>query len=58
MVSLLIFAVVLTCGLLIGGYLWWKTRKLRRQMREREPGGRVTEGEMVRDRESDHEVRR
>lgn len=42
------FAVVLT----FGGYLWWKTRHLRRQMRARmeaqsPPTGNVIEGEFV-----------
>lgn len=53
MVSLLVFAVLLTGGLLIGGYLWWKTRELRKQMRERPPGGRVIEGQGTRDVERD-----
>jgi hypothetical protein len=49
------FAVVLT----VGGYLWWKTRELRRQIRERvheqsmhsqarsRPAGVVIEGEVI-----------
>ena len=49
MLSLFIFAVLAAIGLAFGGYLWWKTRKLRRQMRERPPGGRVIDGEVVRD---------
>lgn len=53
MVSLLVFAVVLTVGLLAWGYLWWKTRELRRQMRERQPGGRIIEGNVIRDVERD-----
>jgi len=50
MFSLLVFAILVTGGLLVWGYLWWKTRELRRQMRERPPGGRVIEGETIRDR--------
>lgn len=50
MFSLLVFAILATGGLLVWGYLWWKTRDLRRQMRERPPGGRVIEGETIRDR--------
>lgn len=40
--------VVLT----VGGYLWWQTRELRRQMRARmqpqpQAGGEVIEGEVI-----------
>ncbi|MBI3527479.1 MAG: hypothetical protein HY067_05860 [Betaproteobacteria bacterium] len=49
MLSLLVFAVVAAIGLILGGYLWWKTRALRRRMRERPPGGRVIDGEVIRD---------
>lgn len=49
MFSLFVFAVVATIGLMLGGYLWWKTRELRKQMRERPPGGRVIDGEVIRD---------
>jgi len=52
MFSLLIFAVVAAIALLAGGYLWWKTRALRRQIREQPSGGRVIEGEVIRDPES------
>jgi Flp pilus assembly protein TadB len=58
MFSLLVFAILVTVGLLVWGYLWWKTRELRRQMRERPPGGRVIEGEAVRDDESHDKVER
>lgn len=58
MFSLLVFAVVVTGALLVWGYLWWKTRELRRQMRERPPGGRVIEGETIRDVESHDRLRR
>ena len=50
--SLLIFAAVAAVALLAGSYLWWKTRPLRRKLREQPPGGRVIEGEVVRDAES------
>lgn len=55
--SLVFFAVVFSVGLLIWAYVWWKTRELRKQvreqmgaqMREQPPGGNVIEGEVVRD---------
>lgn len=58
MFSLLVFAVALAGGLLVGGYLWWKTRELRRQMREQPPEGRVIEGEAIRDDGPGDEARR
>ncbi|HVS25819.1 MAG TPA: hypothetical protein VHE58_00670 [Burkholderiales bacterium] len=58
MFSLLVFAILVTGGLLVWGYLWWKTRELRRQMRERRPGGRVIEGETIRDVGSHDKVER
>jgi hypothetical protein len=33
-VSIALFAVVLTVGAIVWGYLWWKTRDLRKAMRE------------------------
>ena len=65
MFSLLLFAVALVVGLLLWGWLWWKTRELRGQMRERQmegmddhpPGGRVIEGEVVREEVDDGERR-
>ena len=69
--SILLFAVVLTVGLVGWGYLWWKTRELRKVIREqggigtiiREQNGtgargqRVTiiEGEVIRNGKSDRE---
>jgi threonine/homoserine/homoserine lactone efflux protein len=53
MFSLLVFAIVVTGGLLVLGYLWWKTRDLRKQIREqmgeRPTGERVIEGEVIRE---------
>ena len=49
MLSLLVFAFVAAIGLMLGGYLWWKTRELRKQMRDRPQGGRIIEGEVIRD---------
>ncbi len=45
--SLLVFAIVATAAMLILGFLWWKTRDLHRQMRERRPGGRVIDGQVI-----------
>ena len=54
--SLVLFAVLAVGGLLVWVYLWWKTRELRRQMREHpqqtydtQENGRVIEGEVIRD---------
>jgi len=51
--ALVVAAVVVTSGLLIVAYVWWKTRELRKQMRDRPAGGRVIEGEVIRDVEAD-----
>lgn len=32
--SIAFFVFILAAGLVVGGYLWWKTRDLRRQLRE------------------------
>jgi Flp pilus assembly protein TadB len=57
MFSVLLFAVVLTAGAMAWGYLWWRTRDLRKQMRKHPPGGvviegRVIEGEVIREVDS------
>jgi len=62
MFSVVLFAVVLTVGVAAWGYFWWKTRDLRRQMREQggpaawaaaraaqREGGLVLEGEVIRE---------
>jgi|SRR5688572_23983194 hypothetical protein len=49
MFSLIVFALLAAAGLLVLGYLWWRTRDLRRHLRERPPGGHVIEGEMIRE---------
>ena len=54
MFSLVIFAAVAAIALLAGIYLWWKTRALRRQLRECPSSGRVLEGEVIREAESLH----
>lgn len=62
MASLLLFAILLTGGFLVGGYLWWKARDLRRrmrdQMRAQRSGGRVVEGEVIRNVDADDSARR
>jgi len=49
MFSLLLFAVIAAGATLVWAVLWWKTRGLRRRMREQPPGGRVFEGEVIRE---------
>ena len=49
-VSLAFLAVGLTVLLIFGGYFWWKTRDLRKQIRERmqpQPSGDIIEGELI-----------
>jgi predicted membrane protein len=51
-VSLVFVAIGLAVVLIFGGYLWWKTRELRRQLRagmqgQQRPGGEVIEGEVI-----------
>jgi ABC-type bacteriocin/lantibiotic exporter with double-glycine peptidase domain len=53
MFSVLLFVVILTVGAIVWGYLWWRTRDLRRQMRAHPPNdvvmkGEVIEGEVIR----------
>jgi len=47
MFSVLIFVAVLTVGAMAWGYLWWKTRDLRKQMRNHPLGEEVIEGEVI-----------
>lgn len=58
MLPLLVFAVVAVVALGVLGYFWWKTRELRRQMREHPPGGRVIEGEVIVETVAEDETRR
>lgn len=50
MVSAVLFAAVLAVGTVALGWLWWKTRAVRKQMRDHPPGGLVIEGEVIRER--------
>lgn len=43
--SVVLLAIIVVLGLAALGYVWWRTRKLRRAMREQAPGGQVIEGE-------------
>jgi uncharacterized iron-regulated membrane protein len=52
LVSLVFVAIALAVVLIFGGYLWWKTRELRSELRARmqgqsQPAGRVIEGEVI-----------
>ena len=49
MFSVLALAVVAVIIVIAVIYVWWKTRDLRRNLRENPPGGRVIDGESERD---------
>ena len=51
MFSVVALAVVAVIVVIAVGYVWWKTRDLRRRMRENPPGGRVIDGDVVRERD-------
>jgi hypothetical protein len=64
MFSIVALAVVAVGGTLFAGWLWWKTRALRKAMREaapvgpRQPQESVIEGEFVRETvDNDHRLR-
>jgi uncharacterized protein HemX len=68
MFSLVALAVVAVVGVALGGWLWWKTRTLRKQMqqmREAQPvrndqpahGDQVIEGEFIREVPPDQRLR-
>jgi hypothetical protein len=53
-ISLAVFAVAMMGVLVVGAYIWWKTRDLRKQMRASSSDnnvieGRVIEGQVVRE---------
>ena len=47
MFSALLLMVILTVGAMAWGYLWWRTRDLRKQMRKHPPSDVVVEGEVI-----------
>ncbi len=60
MFSLVALAVIAVGGLIIGGWLWWKTRAIRQQMKDmqatmqtQQPAteGHIIEGEVIRESE-------
>ncbi len=49
-VSVTFIVIGLAVVLTFGGYLWWQTRDLRKQLRARmqpQPGGEIIEGEVI-----------
>jgi hypothetical protein len=49
MFSVVLVAVIVVAGVLGWVYLWWKTRELRKMMRNYPPGGVTMEREMAND---------
>lgn len=49
-VSLVMLAVVLGAGIAIGGFVWWKTRDLRKQLREQAMRAQEMHEQQVRER--------
>jgi hypothetical protein len=47
MFSVVLLAVLVVAGLAAWAWFWWKTRELRKSMRERPPDGHVIDGEAV-----------
>ena len=45
--SLFVFAFIIAGGAMAWAYLWWKTRAVRKQMRERPAGGQIIEGDVI-----------
>ena len=59
MFSVVLFAAVATVAAVAWGYLWWKTRDLRKKMREAKPEeGLVLEGEVIREGEERNDFMR
>ena len=47
MFSVLLFVVILVVGAMAWGYVWWRTRDLRKQMRQYSPSDVVVEGDVI-----------
>lgn len=47
MFSLVILAFFVCVGLVVLSYFWWKTRALRKAMKQRPPDGHVIDGEAI-----------
>ena len=45
--SVVILAVIAVAGTMAWGYFRWKTRELRKTMKEHPPGGVVIDGEVI-----------
>jgi hypothetical protein len=52
--SVVFLAIGVAVVVIVGGYLWWQTREVRKQLRDRmkthaqsQPTGRVIEGEVI-----------
>lgn len=51
MISVVALAIVSVIIVIGAGYVWWRTRDLRRHLRENPPGGRVIDGDAYRDQD-------
>lgn len=47
MFSLVILALIAVAGLAAWGWFWWKTRELRKAMKQHPAGGHVIDGEAI-----------
>lgn len=58
MFSLVLVGVIALAGIVLWGYLWWQTRKLRRQVPPYTASGDIIEGEavVVHDNSTEHEI--
>jgi len=54
--SVVLLAALGTGGLALFGCCWWKTRALRKRLRENPPGGHVVDGEVIGDPEVNRDV--
>ena len=56
MFSALLLVIIVTAGAMIWGYLWWKSRDLREQMRQYSSSDVVIEGEVIRRESDEHPI--